>query len=189
MEGSSFKKGNGEFDILILKTEKPSMDDHPYLIWDCSNLSRLQVRVRIAAKYPMFIPSYQSEGAAGMDLRAAEEVTIERGETVLVKCGFHIELPKGYEAQIRSRSGLARVGLTVANSPGTIDEDYRGEVCVLLHFTGMADRNRILIGDRIAQMLIAPVFKVQWEPVERESLSVTKRGEGRLGSTDIGESK
>jgi dUTP pyrophosphatase len=130
-------------------------------------------------------PRQQTAGAAGMDLPAAlaagEELVLEPGERALVPTGFSIALPDGYEAQIRPRSGLAaKHGVTVLNSPGTIDADYRGEVKVILINHG--DRPfPIRRGDRIAQMVVSPVLAVQFTEVE--VLDETERGAGGHGST------
>lgn len=136
-----------------------------------------------AADLPL--PSYESEFAAGMDLRAALEkpITLEQGERKLIPTGLKMALPKGYEAQIRPRSGLAyRNGITMLNTPGTIDADYRGEVKVLAVNLGN-DSFVISHGDRVAQMVIAPVTQAQVQEVDH--LSETKRGEGGFGSTGV----
>lgn len=126
------------------------------------------------------LPKKASEGSVGWDLKAIEAVEIPSHSTRKVPCGFAMELPSGYEAQIRSRSGLAWKGLVVANSPGTIDSDYRGEVCVLLR--NDSSQNFIVKeGDRIAQMIIAKVPHVML--VESEELSDSARGDGGFGST------
>jgi dUTP pyrophosphatase len=131
------------------------------------------------------LPRQQTPGAAGVDLLAAlgisEVVTIAPGTRALVPCGFAMALPTGYEAQVRPRSGLAaKYGVTVLNTPGTIDADYRGEVKVILINLG-ADPFEIRRGDRIAQMVVAPVSAVTFS--ERETLDATQRGAGGLGST------
>lgn len=131
------------------------------------------------------LPSYESEAAAGMDLRAAvkDPVTLLPGERILVPTGFQMGIPIGYEAQIRPRSGLAyKHGITMLNSPGTIDSDYRGEVKVLAINHGDQPFD-ISHGDRIAQMVIAPVS--QAEVVEVQSLDETERNEGGFGSTGV----
>ena len=129
------------------------------------------------------LPQYATEGSAGMDLCAAvaSDVAIQPGETVLIPTGFSIELPVGYEAQIRPRSGLAvkhQVG--ILNSPGTIDSDYRGEVKIVLTNFG---KNVFTVkkGDRIAQMVIGSYTKILWDEVD--SLSKTVRGAGGFGHT------
>ena len=129
------------------------------------------------------LPAYQSAHAAAMDLHAAVDTpeTIQPGRIALVGCGFAMALPAGYEAQVRPRSGLAsRHGLTVVNSPGTIDADYRGEVKVALVNLGQAAVT-IERGTRIAQLVVAPVTRVSWKTVER--LPETERGAGGFGST------
>lgn len=128
-------------------------------------------------------PSYMSAGAAGCDLAAAVTSTVELapGERALLPTGFAVALPPGFEAQIRPRSGLAlRHGLTTLNSPGTIDSDYRGEVHVLLVNLGQ-ERVRIERGERIAQMVVAPVARAVWRPVAE--LPETGRGAGGFGHT------
>lgn len=128
-------------------------------------------------------PAYQTEGAAGLDLVAAIEapVVMRPGARHLVPTGMRLEIPAGYEAQIRPRSGLAlKHGVTVLNAPGTIDCDYRGEAMVLLINHG-ADPWTIARGDRIAQLVVAPVVHARIEIAE--SLSATRRGAGGFGST------
>ena len=134
------------------------------------------------------LPARQTAGAAGADLFAAigdeGEVEIAPGARALVPCGFAMALPEGYEAQVRPRSGLAaRFGVTVLNAPGTIDADYRGEVKVILVNLGEEDFT-IRRGDRIAQLVIAPVVQARWSEVE--SLDETARGAGGFGSTGQG---
>ena len=126
-------------------------------------------------------PSYATTGAAGLDLRAAEAAQLEPGARYLMPTGFAIALPENYEAQVRPRSGLAvKFGITVLNSPGTIDADYRGEIKVPLINLGQ-QAFHIVKGDRIAQMVIAPVQQV--ELVEVKSLDQTARGSGGFGSS------
>jgi len=129
------------------------------------------------------LPHYASEHAAGADLRAAvsEEVVLQPGEHALLPAGFCMALPAGFEAQVRPRSGLAlKHGVTVLNSPGTIDADYRGEVGVILINHG-SHAFHIRRGDRIAQMIIAPVTRVAWREVGK--LDDTGRGSGGFGSS------
>ena len=131
------------------------------------------------------IPQYMSEHAAGMDLAAAleEPVTIEPGTRLAIPTGLSMAIPQGYEGQVRPRSGLARRhGITLANAPGTIDADYRGEVVVILVNHGEAPLT-IHSGERIAQLVIAPVARVHIEMVT--SLEETERGEGGFGSTGL----
>jgi len=129
------------------------------------------------------LPAYQTVGSAGCDLRAAttEDLSLAPGQSALVPCGFKMALPRGYEAQVRPRSGLAiRHGITVLNAPGTIDSDYRGEVKVALINHGPHDFT-ISRGDRIAQLVVAPVEQATWRRVA--NLGATARGEGGFGST------
>lgn len=140
-------------------------------------------RLPHAADLPL--PAYETAGAAGMDLRAALEtpVTLKPGERAAVPTGIAIALPAGYEAQVRARSGLARRhGIAMVNSPGTVDSDYRGELQVLLINLGH-EPFTVGHGDRIAQMVVAPVARVAWE--ETESLDATGRGAGGFGSTGV----
>jgi dUTP pyrophosphatase len=144
----------------------------------------LQVRVQVMPEADgLGLPEYQTLHAAGMDLRAAipEPVTLAPGERTLLSVGLRIAVPVGYEAQIRPRSGLAlRSGLAVLNSPGTIDADYRGTVQVILANLG-AEPITINRGDRIAQLVVCPVQRVEWEPVAE--VPPTDRGEGGFGHT------
>ena len=129
------------------------------------------------------LPAYESAAAAGMDLPAAveQELTLAPGERALVPTGLAIALPDGYEAQVRPRSGLAaQNGITVLNTPGTVDADYRGEIKVILANLGNEDFT-IERGMRIAQIVIAPVVQAVWQ--EADSLPETARGEGGFGST------
>lgn len=129
------------------------------------------------------LPEYFSAAASGMDLAAAiaAPLTIEPGEHRLIPCGFAVSIPAGYEGQVRPRSGLAsRHGVTVLNAPGTIDSDYRGEVKVLLINHGKT-AFAVEPGMRIAQLVVAPVVRVEWEPVE--ILPVSSRGAGGFGHT------
>jgi len=131
------------------------------------------------------LPAYATEGSAGMDLCAAvpEPLEIHPGDIVLVPTGIAIALPPGYEAQVRSRSGLAlRYGVFALNAPGTIDSDYRGEIKVILAHIGK-DVFVVEWGARIAQLVIAQYAKVHWEEVAQ--LPPTLRGEGGFGSTGV----
>ena len=138
-------------------------------------------RLPHAADLPL--PVYETAGAAGMDLRAAvaEPVVLGPGARALVPTGLAIALPASHEAQVRPRSGLAaRHGVTVLNSPGTVDADYRGEIAVIL--INLADSPfEIRRGDRIAQLVVAPVTRCIWR--EQDSLDATARGAGGFGST------
>ncbi len=141
-----------------------------------------RVRVKVVGPVDM-VPRYESKGAAGADIKAhiEEDLVISPGERILVPTGLVLAIPPGYEGQIRPRSGLAlKKGLTVLNSPGTIDADFRGELKILLVNQG---EERIVIrpGGRIAQLVIAPVEQALFELVE--SIETTERGEGGFGST------
>lgn len=131
------------------------------------------------------LPYYASTGAAGMDIVAAveESTIIEPGKIVLVPTNLSVAVPKGYECQIRSRSGLAaKFGIFAINSPGTVDSDFRGEVKVILANFGNSSF-KIDRGDRIAQMVVAKYEEVNW--IESDDLDKTSRGEGGFGSTGI----
>jgi deoxyuridine 5'-triphosphate nucleotidohydrolase len=142
------------------------------------------VRVRrLRHNQDLPLPSYATDGAAGMDLLAAvgDPVIIASGQRVLIPTGLAIALPPGYELQVRPRSGLAlRHGIVLPNSPGTIDEDYRGEIQVIVLNTGH-EPFRVERGTRIAQAVLAPVVKAAWEEVA--DLDVTTRNDGGFGST------
>ena len=130
---------------------------------------------------PLDLPRYMTPGAAGLDLCADEAVTLAPGERRLVPTGLALEIPPGHEGQVRPRSGLAlRHGVGMANAPGTIDSDYRGEVGVILVNWGSVPVD-IARGDRIAQLVVAPVTRVELEPAD--SLGATGRGSGGFGST------
>ena len=129
------------------------------------------------------LPAYATAGAAGMDLRAAlgEPLTLAPGARALVPTGLEIALPEGFEAQVRPRSGLAlQHGVTVLNSPGTVDSDYRGEISVVLINLGQVPFS-IVRGDRIAQLVVAPVACARW--AETTALAATARGRNGYGST------
>jgi len=129
------------------------------------------------------LPAYATQGAAGMDVVSAEDVTIPPGARHAVATGLALAIPQGYEIQVRPRSGLAfRNGITVPNTPGTIDSDYRGELKVLLINHG-TEPFVIARGDRVAQLVLAPVVQASWREVD--TLDATARGEGGFGSTGI----
>ena len=141
------------------------------------------MKVKIVNKSGFQLPFYATELSAGMDLKANIQTPIELDtlERAMVPTGIYIELPAGYEAQIRPRSGLAaKHGISVCNSPGTIDADYRGEIKVIL-VNLSKEKFTIYPGERIAQMVIAKYEKIEWEEVEQ--LSETDRGAGGFGST------
>jgi dUTP pyrophosphatase len=141
--------------------------------------------LRLPGNDDLPLPTYETSQAAGMDLRAAvtEPVTLLPGERRAIPTGLAIALPPGYEAQVRPRSGLARkAGISLVNSPGTIDADYRGEIQVLLINLGQAPFT-LERGDRIAQVVVAPVIRVTWQEVE--TLDETERGAGGFGHTGV----
>ena len=145
-------------------------------------MAEVQVRIQRFGRAREFpLPAYATEASAGLDLRASESCVIAPGARALVPTGIRLAIPCGYEAQIRPRSGLAlKHGVALPNSPGTIDADYRGEVKVIL--INLGDEPFVIEpGDRIAQMVFAPVTRVAW--CEVETLDATERGEGGFGST------
>jgi len=143
------------------------------------------MNVQIINKSKHATPSYETEGAAGMDLRAniEEAITLKPLERAIVKTGLYIALPVGFEAQVRPRSGLAaKKGITVLNSPGTVDADYRGEIGVIL--VNLSNEEFVINdGERVAQLVIAKHDRVHWKEVE--ILSETERGSGGFGSTGV----
>jgi len=145
------------------------------------------ITIRITTSEPYCEPKYATSGSAGADVVAFLEspVTIPPHQTEKIQCGFCLELPNGYEAQIRPRSGLAaKSGITVLNAPGTIDSDYRGEVCVLLHNTSQTPFT-VEPKMRIAQLVIAPVVQAAFHHATPDELSETDRGKGGFGSSGV----
>ena len=143
------------------------------------------MKVKIINKSDHSSPEYESPASAGMDLRAniSESITLQPLERAVVKTGLFLEIPVGYEAQVRPRSGLAaKKGITVLNAPGTIDADYRGEIGVIL-VNLSKEEFTIVNGERIAQLVISAHERVEW--LETEILTETSRGEGGFGSTGI----
>jgi len=143
------------------------------------------MKINIINKSQHVLPNYETITSAGMDLRAnlTESITLNPLERTIVKTGLFIELPIGYEAQVRPRSGLAaKKGITVLNSPGTVDADYRGEIGVIL-VNLSPDPFVIENGERVAQLIIAKHERAQW--IEVQELSETARGEGGFGSTGV----
>lgn len=141
------------------------------------------MKVKVINKSKNPLPEYETEGSAGLDLRYSGEgsMTIFGHEVKIIPTGLYVEIPRGYELQIRPRSGLAvKKGLTVLNTPGTIDSDYRGEIKVIL-FKATDYYTTIEPGERIAQAVLAPVERVEWEPTTE--LSETERGDGGFGHT------
>ena len=142
-------------------------------------------RIKIINKSQHSLPNYETFQSAGMDLRAnlKEAVTLQSLERAIIPTGLYMELPEGYEAQIRPRSGLAaKKGITLLNSPGTIDADYRGELGIIL--VNLSNEPFVVeYGERIAQMVISKFEQIHWEEVEL--LSETERGAGGFGSTGV----
>ena len=145
----------------------------------------LKMQIKIINKSNHELPNYETIASAGMDLRAniEEPITLKSLERTIVKTGLFIELPIGYEAQVRPRSGLAaKKGITVLNSPGTVDADYRGEIGVIL--VNLSNEDFVIEnGERIAQLIIAKHERAEW--LEVNELSETSRGEGGFGSTGV----
>lgn len=143
------------------------------------------LKVKIINRSRHQLPAYATTLSAGMDVRASLDAPVELapGERRLIPTGLYIALPAGYECQVRPRSGLAlRHGITLVNTPGTIDADYRGEIGVILINLGQ-EPFTIADGERIAQLVVKRYERVEWEPVE--SLDTTARGEGGFGSTGL----
>ena len=145
-------------------------------------MSDVPVRLRrLGNGHGLPLPAYATDGAAGMDVVSAEDVTIRPGERHAVATGLSMAIPPGYEIQVRPRSGLAlKHGITVPNTPGTIDSDYRGELKAILINHG-SEPFAIHRGDRVAQLVLAPVTRAVWNEVEE--LDETARGSGGFGST------
>ena len=143
----------------------------------------MEIKIINKSQHPL--PNYETLASAGMDLRAnlLEPITLKPLERAIVKTGLFIEIPIGYEAQVRPRSGLAaKKGITVLNSPGTVDADYRGEIGVIL--VNLSNEDFIVEnGERIAQLIIAKHERAVW--IEAEELTETSRGEGGFGSTGV----
>ena len=143
----------------------------------------MAITIKIVNNSSNPLPAYATEGASGLDLRASltEPLTLKPLERQLIPTGLFIELPEGYEAQVRPRSGLAiKHGITCLNSPGTIDSDYRGELQIIL--VNLSDQEHVIKhGDRIAQMVVHKVEKIEWDSVNK--IGVTARNEGGFGHT------
>lgn len=147
-------------------------------------MDRIEVKIINKSHHPL--PEYATHEAAGMDVRAylpEGPVTLKPGERALIGTGLYMQLPSGYECQIRPRSGLAlKHGISIVNSPGTVDADYRGEIGIIL--INLGQENYVVNdGDRICQMVVKSYTRVKWEPVER--LDRTKREDGSFGHTGV----
>jgi dUTP pyrophosphatase len=141
------------------------------------------MQVRIINESTNTLPAYETPQSAGMDVRCTEHIVMNPGERVLAKTGLYVEIPVGFEIQVRPRSGLAlKQGVTVLNTPGTIDADYRGEIGVILinHSSTVVEFAK---GERIAQLVLARVERIEWELTN--SLSGSKRGQHGFGSTGV----
>jgi dUTP pyrophosphatase len=142
-----------------------------------------RIKVLIHAEAADLIPAYATEGSAGLDLKANQAALLSPGQRAAISTGIRIELPAGFEAQVRPRSGLAlKHGVTLVNSPGTIDSDFRGEIKLIM--INLGDQDFLIErGDRIGQLVVAPVTRVEW--IEQPELSATTRGEGGFGSSGM----
>lgn len=144
-----------------------------------------RIKVKIINRSGFELPAYETPSAAGMDIHAAisEPVTLKPLQRALIPTGLRIQLPQGHECQLRPRSGLAlRSGISIVNTPGTVDADYRGEIGVIV--INLSDTPFVINpGERIAQMVITDYTHVEWEPVDR--LDETRRGEGAFGHTGV----
>ena len=144
-----------------------------------------KIEIKYVAKAGVSVPAYETEGAAGCDVHAyiEKDVVIPAGKRAIIPTGLFTAIPNGYEIQVRPRSGLAaKKGITVLNTPGTIDSDYRGEICIILINLGEEDFI-VHNGDRIAQLVVAPVTQGVFVPVS--SLDETERGDGGFGHTGV----
>ena len=147
-------------------------------------MSREQVLVNFARIHPNAqAPTQGTAEAAGWDLRALEKTTVRRGETKRIRTGLAIAIPTGWEGQIRSRSSLGAKGMIMPNGVGTIDSDYRGELMILATWIGEGESITLAKGERVAQLLIAPVPLTTFTEVDFEDLTQTDRGEGGFGSS------
>ena len=176
--------------MLEKKKVKATLKKERSILKDYTQPLLHKVVTKIVVDDPMFIPKYETEGAACVDLianipppleGAAPGLRIPHRGVVRIDCGFSMELKPGYKACISARSGKASSGLIVANGPGQIDSDYRGRVQVIVCNVGQSNPVQINHGDRIAQMWIEPVYSFEWEVVS--ALSDTARGSGGFGST------
>lgn len=148
-------------------------------------MEKIELKIKKPVNYDLPLPSYETKGSSGMDLRAwtEEDIILNPGEIRLVPTGISISIPRGYEAQIRPRSGLAlKHGIGFVNSPGTIDSDYRGEIGIIMTNFGR-EPFTVRKGDRIAQMVIARVYQAQI--LEVDDLDETTRGEGGFGHSGV----
>lgn len=146
-------------------------------------MTKIQVKVKMLPHFKGELPKYETQGASGLDVRAQLEqnLILEPGQRIAIPTGLSVEIPPGYEIQVRPRSGWAlKEGMSVLNTPGTVDADYRGEVKIILANLG-TQSVKIHDQDRIAQLVLCPVVQLEWQSME--SLSSTERGVGGFGST------
>jgi dUTP pyrophosphatase len=139
--------------------------------------------VKVVNNSPFPLPNYETRGSSGLDVRAnlSNSLALGAGERALIPTGLYVEIPKGMECQVRPRSGLAlKKGITVVNSPGTVDADYRGEVGIIL-INHSFETVMIAPGERIAQLVFCPIIQITWD--EKTTLNSSERGEGGFGST------
>jgi dUTP pyrophosphatase len=145
----------------------------------------MKIKVWTDFKHEHGLPAYETLHASGMDIRANEKVLLQPKETKLIPTGIYMSIPVGFEIQVRPRSGLSlKTKFRIPNSPGTVDADYRGELCVISENThGSVDMN-ITLGERIGQIVLCPIIQFEWDPVEfKDDLGTTDRGIGGFGST------
>lgn len=145
---------------------------------------KVPVKIFTQFAHSFGLPEYETLGAAGMDVRSNISVSLRPGETKLIPTGIFVAIPFGYEIQVRPRSGLSlKTKFRIANTPGTIDSDYRGELCIIAENTGETEID-FGLGERISQIVLSFVPLIEWEPVaSKEDLPSTERGEGGFGST------
>ncbi len=144
-------------------------------------MSGSEINIPIALEEGAYLPTYATDGSAGMDLRIIEDVRLEAGQRTLARTGIRAAIPQGFEGQVRPRSGLAlKKGISMVNTPGTIDSDYRGEIGIILINLGQ-DVVQLNAGERVAQLVICPVTRAAWQVTD--SLDSTERGGGGFGST------
>ena len=145
-------------------------------------MEKLKVKIKKLHEEAV-VPKYATKGSAGFDFHALEDVEIYGNQTLLIKTGISVEIPEGFEIQVRPRSGLSlKTKLRIVNSPGTIDSDFRGEICIIMENTNTLFVEKIKKGDRIAQGVLCPVFQAKF--VEEE-LEDTERSSGAFGSTGV----
>jgi dUTP pyrophosphatase len=148
---------------------------------------KVPVQIFASIAHEHGLPQYETGFASGMDVRANTQVTLEPKETKLIPTGIHVAIPEGYEIQVRPRSGMSlKTALRVANAPGTIDADYRGEICIIAQNTHGSIPMTIGKGERIAQLVLQEVPRIEWAKVDSlDELGKTVRGAGAFGSTGV----